>query len=141
MYKIIKKTKKLLDIFGKEYEREKRLCNLFREWVIIKIEKKEICDYLWENGYREVALYGMNYVGEILLQDLGQSEIKVKYAIDKNAKYIRTGVTMIKPDEKLPEVDMVIVTAIAYFDEIKDNLSKKISCPIVSLEDILSKLL
>lgn len=106
-----------------------------------KGRKKEIYDYLLDNGYRVVAIYGMNYVGEILWKDLEYSDVKVKYAIDRNAKYIRTDVTVLNPEDELPEVDLVIVTAIAYFDEIKDKLNEKMLCPVISLENILSKML
>ena len=40
-------------------------------------------------------------------------------------------------DDLLEEVDAVIVTAISFIDEIESTLSTKISCPIISLEDIL----
>ena len=39
--------------------------------------------------------------------------------------------------EKLEKVDAIVVTAIAYFDDINDNLSSKTDCPIISLEDII----
>lgn len=41
------------------------------------------------------------------------------------------------PEDKLDVVSAVIVTAVYYFDEIKEEMEKKISCPILSLEDIL----
>ncbi len=34
-------------------------------------------------------------------------------------------------------VDAIVVTAITFYDEIKEELSRKIDCPIISLEDIL----
>lgn len=138
---ITKKMKKILNVLAAEYKRKEALFNMFRDWITIKAEKKEIYDYLLDNGYRVVAIYGMNYVGEILWKDLEYSDVKVKYAIDRNAKYIRTDVTVLNPEDELPEVDLVIVTAIAYFDEIKDKLNEKMLCPVISLENILSKML
>jgi hypothetical protein len=41
------------------------------------------------------------------------------------------------PEDSLKEVDAIVVTAIASFDEIKGNLSSKVDCPIISLEKIL----
>jgi len=40
-------------------------------------------------------------------------------------------------DDSLEDVDVVIVTAITFFDEIETKLSEKLDCPIISLEDIL----
>lgn len=138
-YLATKKMKNIFDILGTENERKKRLCDMFTTWVVMKTEGQEIHDYLECKGYNTVAIYGMNYVGEILLKDLEHSDVQVKYAIDKNAKYIRTEVAVLKPDDELPIVDAVIVTAVAYFDEIRSILEHKIQCPIISLEKILSQ--
>ena len=40
-------------------------------------------------------------------------------------------------EDDLKPVDAIVVTAITFFDEIKEKLSEKIDCPIISLEDIL----
>ena len=41
------------------------------------------------------------------------------------------------PDSELPMVDVIIVTAITFFEEIEEALYSKIDCPILSMEDIL----
>lgn len=140
-YLVTKKMKKILNILGAESARKQRLCDMFSEWVTMKTEGKEIYDYLKCNGYNIIAIYGMNYIGEILLKDLEHSGsgVQVKYAIDKNAECIRTEVAVLKPDDELPIVDAVVVTAVAYFDEIKSILEHKIQCPVISLEEILSQ--
>lgn len=129
---------------AKEVKRQKELADkhlalylLMNQWVKVKQEKKSIADYLKNNGYREIAIYGMNYVGETLLNELAGSDIKVKYAIDKNADNIFMDIDVVLPDQILDEVDAVIVTPITFFDEIEELLEKKINCPILSVEDIL----
>jgi len=42
------------------------------------------------------------------------------------------------PTDELPDVDVIVVTADYYFEEIKDKLSKKVDCPIISIGEILS---
>lgn len=137
----VKKMKKLLDMFGAENKKNRALCNMLSEWLTVKVEKKSICDYLRSNGCNVIAIYGMNYIGEILLKDLKDGDIEVKYAVDKNADCIKTEIDVLKPDDKLPAVDAVVVTAIASFDEIKANLNKKVQCPILSLKEIINELL
>ncbi len=110
---------------------------MMNQWVKIKQENKSIADYLEQNGYKEIAIYGMNYVGETLLDELANSNIKVKYAIDKNADAIYSDIDVVTPDDELTEVDAVIVTAITFFDEIEEHLLDKMDCPILSMEDIL----
>ena len=39
--------------------------------------------------------------------------------------------------DQLTEVDAVVVTPIVFFNEIEKELSEKLDCPIISLEDIL----
>lgn len=41
------------------------------------------------------------------------------------------------PEDEIKEVDAIVVTAITFFDEIKELLMKKVSCPIISLENVL----
>lgn len=44
---------------------------------------------------------------------------------------------MLKPDDTLPDVDAIIVTAFFFFDEIEQELEDKIDCPIISIEDVV----
>jgi hypothetical protein len=37
----------------------------------------------------------------------------------------------------LPEFDVIIVTAIHYYDEIKLDLSNNVGCPIISLMNVI----
>ena len=79
----------------------------------------------------------MSYAGERLLEELKDSKIDVKYGIDKNADGIYSDIELVTMEDKLETVDAIVVTPIFFFDQIEEELSKKISCPIISLEDIL----
>ena len=41
------------------------------------------------------------------------------------------------PDEKLDVVDVMVVTAIYYYQDIEEKMSKKVDFPIISLEDVV----
>ncbi|MDE7476460.1 MAG: hypothetical protein K2M91_00680 [Lachnospiraceae bacterium] len=110
---------------------------MMNQWVKIKQENKSIAEYLENQGYRTIAIYGMNYVGETLLNELAGSDIEVKYAIDKNAAIIYSDVDVITPDDELEAVDAVVVTPITFFDEIEQVLGNKTDAPVISLKDIL----
>ena len=79
----------------------------------------------------------MSYAGETFIDELKNTNIQVIYGIDQKADRIYANVNLVTIDDNLEEVDAVIVTAITFFDEIKENLSEKMDCPILSLEDIL----
>jgi len=113
------------------------LYKMMNEWVKVKQKNKSIADYLEKRGYMQIAIYGMNYVGETLLTELENTNVKVVYAIDKNADNIYSDVEVVLPENELGEVDAVIVTPITFFDEIEQMLSEKMECPIISMDDIL----
>lgn len=110
---------------------------LFNQWMIVRQSGKDIKDYFYRKSYKKIAIYGMSYAGERLLDDLKDSDIEVVVAIDQNEKNIGENVPLIKPEERIPACDCVVVTAVSFFKEIEKFLQTKVSCPIVSLEDIL----
>ena len=109
----------------------------FDQWLRIRQEGKTLVEYFEKNDYKTVAIYGMKELGERLYDELENSGIEVRYIIDKNADSIYADVDVITPDDDLEPVDVIVVTAIYYFDEIEEMLSEKVDYPVVSLEDIL----
>lgn len=118
-------------------EKHLSLFLMMNQWVKVKQERKELKDYFLRKGYKKIAIYGMSYVGETLLDELKNSEINVAYGIDKNAGFVCSDVNVFLPEDELEEVDVIVVTAITYFDEIEEKLLEKVSCPIISFEDVL----
>ena len=110
---------------------------IMNRWVKLKQEGREIIDYFKKNNYKHIAIYGMSYMGETLINELKNSDVEIVYAIDKNADNIFADVEVVGLDEELEEVDVIIVTAVSFFEEVKELLVQKIDCPIVSLEEIL----
>lgn len=110
---------------------------MMNQWVKLKQEGKNLAEYFKGNGYERIAIYGMSYVGETLVNELRNTEVKVSYGIDRSANTIYADVDIFSVEDNLGEVDAVVVTAITFFDEIEKMLSGKMNCPILSLEDIL----
>ena len=129
----LKRLDKVQDVSDKNLQ----LYKLTNEWLKAKQEGKSLAGFLTKLGYKSVAIYGMGITGERLLEELDNTDIDVKYSIDKNAKNIYTVANVLSPDETLEEVDAVIVTTIAYYDEIEEMLSKKLKCKIVPLDDLI----
>lgn len=113
---------------------------MMNQWVKVKQEGKQLASYFEGNGYYKIAIYGMSYAGETLIDELKGSDITIAYGIDQRADSIYTDIDVIALDdnsEQLEQVDAVVVTAITFFDEIEEKLLERIDCPIISLEDIL----
>lgn len=111
--------------------------HLFNQWLSIRQSGKTLADYFVQNEYKTVAIYGMKEFGERLYDELRDTDVIVKYVIDKNADAIYTDVDVVTPEDTLEAVDVIVVTATYYFDEIEEMLMDKVDCPVVSLEDIL----
>ena len=99
------------------------------------VKDNKIIDYIKKryNNIKDIIIissiknYNMDHLYNTIL----------KYGIDKKADTIYAEFDVISPDEELEEVDAIVVTSITFFDEIEELLSKKVDCPIISLEDIL----
>ena len=127
------KDKELAD---KYYE----LFQLMNQWIKRKQQGKELTTYFKNEKIYKIAVYGMGEVGERLIEELEGTEIKVVYGIDRRASNIYSDIKVFSMSEKIEKVDMIVVTAIAYYEEIKACLKEKVDCPIVSFKEILYKM-
>lgn len=118
-------------------EKHLALYMLMNQWVQVKQEGKSLISYFEKNNYKKIAIYGMNFVGQTLCKELDGSQIEIQYAIDKNAENIYVDFEVLTIEDSLEDVDAVVVTPIYYFEEIEEQLTEKVSCPIISIEDIL----
>ena len=118
-------------------EKHLALFLMMNQWVKVKQEGKNLSSYFERKGYKKIAVYGMSYAGATLLNELRNSETSIEYGIDRNADSFYTDIDIVSVNDDLRQVDAVVVTPITFFDEIEEELSQKLSCPILSLEDIL----
>lgn len=127
------KRRKAQNMSNKHFE----LFTMMNQWVKVKQAGKNLSSFFKERGFNRIAIYGMSYAGETLLGELQGTGIEVAYGIDRNAGSLYSDINIVSMEDVLEEVDAVVVTAITFFDEIEENLEKKLSCPIISLEDVL----
>lgn len=128
---------KKVSIMSELSDKHLALYMLMNQWVQVKQEGKSLVSYFEANEYTNIAIYGMNYVGQTLYRELENSLITIKYAIDQNAENIYADCEVLTMEDDLENVDAVIVTPIYYFDEIERKLREKVDCPIISVEDIV----
>jgi hypothetical protein len=114
--------------------------NILNLWLIAKNEKKSINNYFADYGYENIAVYGMGELGNRILEELEDSTINVIYGIDSMPTNTSSAVPVYNYTDDLPEVDAVVVTTVFVFDNIKSKLENKLSCPIISLEEIVKSL-
>lgn len=122
----------------KEYsEKMVSYYHLFNRWLRKKQFGESVTEYFKNNSIASIAIYGYRELGQRLFDELKETDIKVKYVIDKNVDNVFAEVDTYSPDEEFPHVDAIVVTASYYFDEIEDELYEKVNCPILSLEQII----
>lgn len=114
------------------------ILKLITQWNEMEKGGITTVDKLLKKGYKSVAIYGLGVAGERLVNDLKDSEVDIKYVIDKKAEEKLSFVEIVKPEDvEKVEADVLIVTAICNYDDIKSVIEEKCSCPIISLEDII----
>lgn len=128
---------KTIEQKAEKVDKFKSYYNMLNQWLILKQEGKNLETYFKDNGYHTIAIYGMGEMGNRLYDELKDTSIQVKYAIDKDAASTYSELEVLEPEDNLPEADAVVVSAIFAFDEIEDNLADKFTCPIISLEDVV----
>ena len=110
---------------------------MMNQWVKVKQEGKHLASYFEKKGYKTSAVYGMSFAGETLVNELKGSGIQILYGIDQRGGSVYTDINIVTKEDTLAAVDAVVVTAISFFEEIEEELCRKVDCPILSLGDIL----
>ena len=128
-------------------KRYKRYYGLTSEWLSQIITGRDsVKEYLDQYGYKNIAIYGMGSIAELLSKQLKKyNDNQVKYYIDKNGKELYYGldgveVIDIEGMDKMQDVDVIIVTAVADYNEIIEEIGDRANnVKIVSLEEIVNK--
>ena len=109
-----------------------------------KMTKENLVSYLKMKGFYKIVIYGMGVYGKTLFQTLENTDIHVLCGIDKrkDIKDIPLPIMSLyeeKLSDFIEKADVIVVSAVFAFREIKDNIGKQYKIKIVSLLDILEK--
>lgn len=97
-----------------------------------------VLDYLKANGYKKIGIYGARYLGDCLIEQLQDTEIEIVCVVDQNYKELcYSSIMILSPEDELPQMDVLIVTAIIQYEKIKEKMSKKTRSPILSLAKMI----
>lgn len=80
-------------------------------------------------GFRNIILYGYGVLGATIFRELRDSRdvniVAIMDSFPNLVKGVPAGVPILGKEDKAPEHDAIIVTAVAAFDKIKEDLSKR----------------
>lgn len=109
-------------------------------WMDLKIRGGSTADLLRKLGYNTVAIYGYAELGQLLCRELMETEIDVSYVMDKKVKDTKIkNLPVYFPQKGLPDVDVIVVTAVYYFEEIQKELLQMEYKNIVSFRELLER--
>lgn len=95
------------------------------KWLDDKISGKRIESILKEKNIRNIAIYGVGRIGELLYSELKNSNINVKYTLDNNLDNNKIdnyeAVNMNNINFNI-NIDAIIITPIHASDDIKKSL-------------------
>ena len=131
----LKKVKKAHSYKLKKYQ---SYYYLFGSWMVLRNKGRMLTEYFEDHNFQNVAICGLGRLGLCLYEELKGSNINVKYAIDmKAASFSYLNLKVVSPENQLETVDVIIVTKFVEYKKILEELRKKTSCQIVSLEDVI----
>lgn len=137
LVKVVNAADKKIDAKEAELKKFKLFFNLYGCWIAAKQRGKSVAEYLEHENMNTIAVYGMGDMGIRFCKELQGSKINIKYVMDQNMTLDTVFAPRIKLEDELPKVDAIIVTPIMAFPKIRDTLSAKTDCAIVSIEDII----
>ncbi len=135
-----KKCKDLTELYGRYQQLSKKHLRLYLaaiKWIKIKQEERHVDKYLFEQGYRTVAIYGMGYMGECLVNELIGGSVEIVYGIDRNAERLHSKIMLYQPTDIVPQVDVIINTTTFSNSEILKEMGLK-NIRMLQLDDLLN---
>lgn len=140
--KVLRQRNGLIKQSYRQTEKFSIFFELTVEWFTSYLSGRKISDWIVENGYKTVAIYGMGVLGELAYSNLcKENEICVKYGIDRRKSIKIDGLNTYSLDDKPERVDLIVVTAVTSYEEIKSEINKKIGfdCNVISLLQLIEK--
>lgn len=127
----------MINDYKRRMDRNASNMMLFNDWIEFLYAGGSIGQYFHEHGYKRVMIYGNGYIGQRLLQALEGTDVEVAAIMDQaNASDADTEGILIGVNSGIPDIDCVVVTPAAYFEEIYHMLREKTEKPIISVEEL-----
>lgn len=139
----LRKRGNLLKQSYHQSEKFRILFDLTVEWLSGNVTGKNISNWIIENGYNTMAIYGMGSLGEILFFSLCKNKnIHIKYGLDQKKSIKIEGLNIYSLEDQLEQVDLVVVTVVTLYEDIKNEISQKTDfpCKVISLLQLVEEM-
>ncbi len=111
-----------------------------KRWLENRNAGKTFVNYFKDYGYKSIAIYGAGDLGRLLYEEIKDSEIEIKYFVDRNGEGIleNEGIPVITVDRiaEMPMVDVIVITPVGNYDVISKTMAFKIpELPTLNLRE------
>lgn len=133
-----KKSNMIIKGCEKDYFKYRKYYDVLNKWMENVIDGYSLEQYFKDEGIKTIAVYGMGELGNRFIETIDGTDISIVYGIDKNpAVDSEIEVRGFDECDAFDDVDCIVVSAVNVYEPIKKALSKKCSCRIISLEDVI----
>ena len=113
--------------------------DVINRWLLNNHKKKRIFDYLKENKYYNISIYGFGDLGKLLYYEIHEEgSIRIESIIDKANPVLDENIEISNPFPKLHSSEMIIVTVVGEDDLISD-LETRYDIPVVGIQEIVNR--
>lgn len=132
---VSKKERELI----REVKRYQKCYYLLDRWMLLKEKNIGLEKYFKAKHFDRIAIYGFAAIGKHLFEELRQSSVQILCAIDRRVGLKYPGINIIASFEMeyFLDVDLIVVTVVQDAELIAQELRKKLSKSVVTLENII----
>lgn len=132
----VKKEIESLTLANQRYRSYWRILDI---WLTLKEKGIELSDLFQKKGISSVAIYGIGLLGKHLYYELKNSKIEVKFVIDRSRSIGESNLSLYRPEDELPEVDIIVITPTYAYSEISAQLAARGYENVISLEWVVNE--
>lgn len=110
------------------------------KWIEIKQKGYNLAEYFKRYNIKSIAIYGMASLGRRLYDELEDSDISIKYIIDKMPYELDKVLEVASLNEKMLEVDAIVVTVANTERKIVEEIKSMGYGNVIGLSDVLNEL-
>ncbi len=127
----------LIERLRKENGRFVREGKLLNSWLYINRSKKCLAERVFDRGFRTIGVYGMGMLGKQLINEFNSVDDMNIFGLDENAENIKMDIDIFSPDSEIPQADLIVVSNVHIYEDIRKKLEKRSLSPVKSLAELI----
>lgn len=121
-------------------DKHRKMVLLYDEWMSLNNRGVRLTASIKDRGYHTCAIYGIGAVGKQIYEALEGTDIAVCYFIDRSQPYLGEAVPVYRPEEELPEVDVIILSLVEQEEPVRKLLSEKMNADIWTITELIKSI-